>query len=68
MKKISTRFLLTLSLIFSPLEVFCRRRMKLIMMAEGGLIQFNIFDFEGSEKYDIFFPLSEQIENLSIQD
>ncbi len=35
--------------------------------AEGGLIQFNIFHFIGSDRYDLTLNLSEQVENLSLK-
>jgi hypothetical protein len=66
MKKISTRSLIIIYLLFSATS-YIQAQNEIDYEAEGGLIQFNIFDFEGSEKYDIIFPLSEQIQNLSIQ-
>lgn len=65
MKNLSTKILVTFYLTLFT-TCFVTAQEKIDYDAEGGLIQFNIFDFEGSEKYDIIFPLS-QIENLSIK-
>jgi len=66
MKKNSVSFLYTFFLILST-ESFLQAQQQIDYAAEGGLIQFNIFDYEGSEKHEIVFPLSEPIENLCIK-
>lgn len=66
MKNQSPNFLFTLFLILitgSSLQA----QKEIDYVAEGGLVQFNIFHFEGSEKFDIIFPLLEQIDILSIK-
>lgn len=66
MKKVSTKILLTfyLSLITTCL---LWAQEKIDYDAEGGLIQFNIFHFEGTEKHDIVFSLTGKLEDLNIE-
>jgi hypothetical protein len=59
-------------LIISMLVILCASSMVLAQKeidfdAEGGLIQFNIFHFEGSDKYDLTLNLSEQVADLSLK-
>jgi hypothetical protein len=66
MKKLSNKILLTIYLtLFTTCFVLAQE--KIDYDAEGGLIQFNIFHFEGTEKHEILLAVPKQIENLNIE-
>jgi hypothetical protein len=66
MKKLSIKILVTFYLtLFTTCFVLAQE--KIDYDAEGGLIQFNIFHFEGTEKNDITFSVPKQLKNLNIE-
>lgn len=66
MKILSTKILVTFYLtLFTTCYVLAQG--KIDYDAEGGLIQFNIFDFEGTGEHDIIFSVPKELENLNIE-
>ena len=66
MKIKSVKFLPAFFLMFCT-SCFLQAQKEIDYVAEGGLVQFNLFHFVGSQKYEIIFHVSETMENLSLK-
>lgn len=65
MKKSFIKLLVTLLFLFnSILQIQAQNQID--YKSEGGLVQFNVFEFEGTDQYDLIFPITNRLDTFRI--
>lgn len=66
MKKSFIKLVVTLQFLLKSI-LLIQAQNQIDYKAEGGLVQFNIFHFEGTDKYDLVFPVTNKMDTLKIR-
>jgi hypothetical protein len=65
MKRSYFKLFITLHLLLNSI-ILIQAQNKIDPNTEGGKVQFNIFEFEGTDKYDLIFPINSRLDTFKI--